>query len=453
MAFPTKAVLDNFTGTNGTDLQVYSANWASPPTGGVAMEIQSNSATGTGAGSNNTAFWVTSFGPNTEVYATVSTKPADGSIVLLFSRGVQETSLTTADGYCLRFAPAAGTDAISIQRLDNGAQTTIGAAISQEVSAGDAIGMEIEGSTLRAYYKASGGSWAQLGTDRTDTTYSAAGKAGMFTTSTAVRLDDFGAGTMTHTASGSLAGSAGVVAGTATHYTKHTASGDLAGSAGVVTGSASRWHAFSASGVLEGSAGVIAGTASVTTGGEHSADGALSGPAGVIEGTATHYILHTATGELVGPAGVISGTTEHYILHSVTGEMSGPAGVISGTSMHSGSGASMVVSGGGGGTQKKRKKLAVLEVDGKEYVIPADDVQSFLNSVVKTDKKKIKKQEEKKQVPAIAPAVRIVEVAPEVEQVVVQKVDKTNELLLSAWSRAIERELEEEEELIWLLVA
>lgn len=110
-------------------------------------------------------------------------------------------------------------------------------------------------------------------------------------------------------------------------------------------------------------------------------------------------------------------------------------------------------SGGGGGTQKKRKKLAVLEVDGKEYVIPADDIQSFLNSLVKPDKKKAKKQEIKKPVPVVAPEVRIVEVAPEIERVVVQKVDRTNELLLAAWNRAIERELEEEEDLIWLLVA
>lgn len=254
-----------------------------------------------------------------------------------------------------------------------------------------------------------------------------------------------------HSSSGVLSGGSGTVAGTATHLTLHSTSGALSGSAGEISGTAARWHAFSASGDLVGSSGVIEGSATLTVGGEHGASGDLAGNSGVVSGTASHLTLHTSSGALSGSFGELSGVAAHYVLHSTSGTLSGPSGVVAGTAVHSGPGAQ--VSGGGGGTQKKRKKLAVLEVDGNEYVIPANDIQSFLNSLVKPDKKKAKKQEIKKPAPVVAPEVRIVEVAPEIERVVVQKVDRTNELLLAAWNRAIERELEEEEELIWLLVA
>lgn len=194
MAFPTTGVLDSFTGTNGTDLPVYSSNWSSAPTGGVTLEIQDNAVTGTSAGSNNTNSWATTFGPDIEAYVTITTKPADGNIVLLLARGTQETSLLTADGYCLRFAPVAGTDTLTIQRIDNGGQTSISSAFSQEVSNGDSIGLEIVGSTLTAYYKPSGGNWTALGT-ATDSTYTTSGKIGLFTTSTTIRMDNFGGGT------------------------------------------------------------------------------------------------------------------------------------------------------------------------------------------------------------------------------------------------------------------
>jgi hypothetical protein len=193
MAFPTTPVLDNFTGTNGDDLPVYSANWQATPTGGAPLEIQSNAATGTSAGGNNTNSWATSFGPDCEVYVTISTVAAAGNVILLFARGVQTGSLATVDGYVLRYAPAAGTDTLTIQSVTNGTQTSIGAAFSQEISAGDSIGLECVGTTLTCYYKPSGGAWGSL-FSRTDSTYTAAGQIALFSTSTGVRFDAFGGG-------------------------------------------------------------------------------------------------------------------------------------------------------------------------------------------------------------------------------------------------------------------
>jgi hypothetical protein len=194
MAFPTTSVLDNFTGTNGTDLPVYSANWQATPTGGSALEIQDNAATGTSAGGNNSNSWVTDYGPDCEVYVTINTKPADGNVILLFARGLQTTSLLTVDGYVLRFVQNAGTDTFVIQRITNGAATSLSSTFNQEVTNGDSIGLEIVGNTLTAYYKSGGGAWTSLGST-TDSTYTGAGKLGILTSSTGVRLDDFGGGT------------------------------------------------------------------------------------------------------------------------------------------------------------------------------------------------------------------------------------------------------------------
>lgn len=136
-----------------------------------------------------------------------------------------------------------------------------------------------------------------------------------------------------HTASGAVVGSAGVVSGTAVHHTKHTASGSLIGSAGAVVGSARRWRAHSASGSLVGSAGLIAGTSAHHT--LHSASGVLEGSAGVISGSAAHTVggHFSASGDLVGSSGVIAGTATHYTLHTASGDLVGSSGVINGISV------------------------------------------------------------------------------------------------------------------------
>lgn len=270
MAFPSTSVLDNFTGTNGTDLPVYSSNWQTAPTGGVNLEIQSNAATGTAAASNNTNSWATSYGPDCEVYVTITTKPADGNILLLLARGVQETSLATADGYCLRFAPVAGTDTITIQRIDNGAQTSISSAFSQEVSNGDSIGLEIIGNTLTAYYKPSGGAWTSLGST-TDSTYTTAGKIGLLTSSTTIRLDDFGGGT--YVAPG-VTGTVAVTTGDDT--SSASGSTTVQGSVNLTTGD----DTSTASG-----SPVVSGTVSVTTADDTSNASGSVGAA--VDGTAS----------------------------------------------------------------------------------------------------------------------------------------------------------------------
>lgn len=353
MAFPSTSVLDNFTGTNGTDLPVYSANWQSAPAGGVNLEIQSNAATGTAAASNNTNSWATDFGPDCEIYVTITTKPADGNILLLVARGVQTTSLGTIDGYCLRFAPASGTDSLIIQRIDNGAQSNLVAPISQEVSNGDSLGLEIVGNTLTAYYKPSGGAWTSVGTV-TDSTYTAAGKIGMLTSSNTIRLDDFGGGTYV---AGGVDGTVAVTTGNDTSTASGsttvqgsvsvTTNNDTSNASGspVVSGSVSLTTADDTSNASGSVGAAVDGTASITTADDTSSASATTSVQGTVS-VITADDASSASGDttVIGLVSVVtaddasnsSGSPSVIGLASVTtgndtSDASGNAGAITGT--------------------------------------------------------------------------------------------------------------------------
>lgn len=192
MAFPTTSVLDSFTGTNGTDLPTYSANWV-VMTNATNLEIQSNAATGTSGAGNNANTWTTTFNADCEVYGTVTTKPSDNDVIILLARLVQAGDLATVDGYGLRWLALSGTDTLDIFSVTNGAITSIGAAVGQEITNGDSFGLEIVGTTLTCYYKSGAGAWTSL-FSRTDSTYSAGGKIGLYCDGSVVRLDEFGGG-------------------------------------------------------------------------------------------------------------------------------------------------------------------------------------------------------------------------------------------------------------------
>lgn len=188
MPFPTTGILDNF---NRAD--------ENPITGWTALfngfRVVSNAMKGTTAGSNFAYYSAATYGPDCECYMTIATKVPTGGAMAVLARLVDTGSIGTIDGYILNVAVAAGTDTITIQRLDNGVGTTLGSSISQEVSNGDSIGIECIGSSISCWYKASGGSWTNLGT-RTDSTYTAAGRVGVSTTTdTSESFDNFGGGT------------------------------------------------------------------------------------------------------------------------------------------------------------------------------------------------------------------------------------------------------------------
>lgn len=183
MAFPTTGILDNFNRAN--EGPPPSASW-STPAGLSGCVVSSNQCAA--AAANGFAVWNTSYNDAQECYATIAVM--SGSVAV-FARMQNTGSGATLDGYSV----VTGGTTIYIQRIDNGGATTLGSPISQTVSAGDAIGIVVNGSSIQSWYKASGGSWTLIDT-QTDSTYSGSGQPAVVMTDTTARLDDFGGGTV-----------------------------------------------------------------------------------------------------------------------------------------------------------------------------------------------------------------------------------------------------------------
>jgi hypothetical protein len=191
--FPHAAILDNFNRADG-DL---GANWQEMMRAGNDFNIVSFQATDDGW---NAEVWnPATYGPNSEVYATIATLQLQNETVLLYLRlkdiGV---GLWAFDGYRVsahRFNNA-GTDTmrVDVARIDNSASTQLGASVNiPDLGNGNKVGLRARGSALEFWYD-DGAGWQMRG-ERTDATYAAAGYLGMYLDDTStVRIDDFGGG-------------------------------------------------------------------------------------------------------------------------------------------------------------------------------------------------------------------------------------------------------------------
>lgn len=191
MPFPTTSVLDNFTGTDGTDLPVYSSNWSTVG-GQTTFEIQSNAAAPSAASQCMNYWDVETFGPDCESYCIVTAKSASGFLGVTLR--MQDSGLSTFDCYLL-FHRDAAPDQLEIYHFNNGSASQVGADVEQEVTNGDSLGLEAVGTTLTVYYKSGAGAWSALDT-RDGSAINAAGHIGLYGTVAGVRLDNFGGGTV-----------------------------------------------------------------------------------------------------------------------------------------------------------------------------------------------------------------------------------------------------------------
>lgn len=179
---PTTPVLDTFNRAN--EGPPPSTSWTNLNAG---LKVISN-VCGANA-SNSVSYWnVGNFGPDCEVFCTITTKPGSGQSVGLYLRGKDTGSVVTFDAYLLVALVQAGTDILRIQRVDNAVATTLGADVSQEFSANDVILLRMIGSTLFMEYN------NVVQTTRTDSTYAAAGVIAAAIGDTTGRIDDFGGG-------------------------------------------------------------------------------------------------------------------------------------------------------------------------------------------------------------------------------------------------------------------
>ena len=192
MAFPTNAtVIDDFSPNDAHPM----AGWTD-----LANGLDAVSGVCKGTVSDNISYshrTTPTYGPNSEVYVTTTTKTQN---TYGFYIGCRHTTLVfaTTDGYYVYAQTASGTDSIFIFRCDNGALTQLGSTIAQEYANGDAIGLEVIGTTnnIKAYYKASGGSWGQIGTTQSDNNYTAAGYLALGIEGTTGAADGFSGGTV-----------------------------------------------------------------------------------------------------------------------------------------------------------------------------------------------------------------------------------------------------------------
>lgn len=200
MAAPNQAILDTFNRADGG----LGSNWTSPIwNGDDAPAIVSNTFRGgAGSGSDGDAYWNVASYTESEVYITITTLPSAGTGPYLMAR-IQSPGVAGAMDayqlYCAKVA-GAGNDTWATYRVINEAQTLL-ANGTQELNVGDSIGLVVTGTgatvTVQAWYRASGGSWTQLGSDYSDTNaarITSAGRIGVGCQANVGRLDDFGGG-------------------------------------------------------------------------------------------------------------------------------------------------------------------------------------------------------------------------------------------------------------------
>lgn len=146
------------------------------------------SSGGQGAGSaatDNFAYLTAgSYGPDVFLGLTLAAVPADNEYVFLCAR---ITNLPAANGYFVSVVKSSGTDTMYVRRLDGGAATTLGS-WTQEIAAGNRIGIRCVGSTISAMVD-TGSGWTLVGSV-TDANYSAAGQVAVDIFNTAARIDD-----------------------------------------------------------------------------------------------------------------------------------------------------------------------------------------------------------------------------------------------------------------------
>lgn len=201
MPFPTTGILDNFNranaaiyGSTASGGDTWGAN-ALNDTGPGTLSIVSN-AIAEGSGSPN-GYLTGSHGPDAEAYMTAAALPGGGNYFFLAVR-VQDAGVGSLawDGYGLIYIVGTGWQ---IRRYDNGASTVLGATVSTPtVSAGDGLGIEAIGDTIKGYHKPAAGAWTEV-LSRIDATYTAAGNIAVeigSAPSGTGRGDDLGGGTV-----------------------------------------------------------------------------------------------------------------------------------------------------------------------------------------------------------------------------------------------------------------
>ncbi len=195
-------ILDDFT---YNDSVVNPANWSGDAWGGVNTLRQNNTndTATTSPGSYITGWWKNeTFGPDTEVAATIAALPVTDQAVWLEARTI-EPGTGNHDCYHLEWYRRSGTDQVRAFLVINNSQFGGNLIdVNEEMQVGSQLGLRVTGSNpvvIQAYVKHPGGEWTLIGSAE-DPSASRITAAGYVTlgigSSAAAEVDDFRAGTI-----------------------------------------------------------------------------------------------------------------------------------------------------------------------------------------------------------------------------------------------------------------
>jgi hypothetical protein len=194
---PLTPVLDNFNRADNSGPP--GSNWTHMPglSSGAANDlfITSDQITGD-PGTDADYYNVQPFGANSEVYVTVATKPTTDLDSVALSLRYQNPSLATSSGYQAMFIyESGGLDQYRIVLRSSGESgSVLASATGPELNPGDKLLFRAIGTTLELW-RGSGGTWTRI-LSTTNATIQTAGYLGLAAHNGAVRLDDFGGGTL-----------------------------------------------------------------------------------------------------------------------------------------------------------------------------------------------------------------------------------------------------------------
>ncbi len=180
----------NSTTTDNFNRGSLGSNWTGPSVGdSSSLTISSNQVTSAGSGYGAAGWNATQYGPDEEVYVTVSTLPSSGDDLALYLRASTPSS-GTFNGYMVALDASDQSEAIF--RIDGGSYTKIGGDYGISFTAGDSFGMSAAGNTITAWYKHSG-TWTAAGS-AIDYSYDSAGYTLLEIGDNTARLDNFTTG-------------------------------------------------------------------------------------------------------------------------------------------------------------------------------------------------------------------------------------------------------------------
>ena len=283
MAFPTTSILDNFNRSNESGIGAGAGTWTSPVFSGDGdIALTSNQIVFVGW--DSAYYDAAQYGPDSEVYATVTATSATGTEI------VCRHNPSGVGGGVYNYMLHTSRTVMEFYWTHNGTQTQLGASVSVTIADGDSIGLEAVGSTLTAYHKPAAGSWTSKGT-RTDSSITAAGYVGI--AGNGSNVDNFGGGTIS--GGGTLQALQAAPAGSATVTPVLTVQKNLAATiAGTSTVAAVLTDIKNLATSIAGSSSV---TADLTTATTQLLQAAIAGSAGVTAAlTVTKNLAATIAG-------------------------------------------------------------------------------------------------------------------------------------------------------------